>query len=452
MTEKTTTLTLAARLLAVMDEVGYIQKQGKTQSGPSFKYVRHDDVVAAIRPALVKHGVAFMSSVETSTMGCEVVGQTKSGTDRFKTTLVLHLTFINADNPAEAYDVAFPGEGIDTDDKGSGKALSYALKNGLLKMFMIESGDDADVELEPPQREQANPDDLPIGGDAWSTLLTNAEELGFVEQDIIEVARAMGYEGHQHDMARGMAKRIFRQLRDNHPDDDPTAAAPGQSVLHDAQREQAAAVEKAPAPAPAPASAAGNGRITASQAEQLRAAIHAKGRDQDSFLGAAAKKGIGDGTLEGVPAEHYGRMLEVLAGLPDPTPETAPEPPEAPISATEASAPQHKADEPDEDEQKFLDDTAKPADGGHDPWGTVHKEGTITKDPGLLKTVALRCRDLEDLGVTEAQWREFMWIEESVTSRQELSRAAASRMLAAFKRWIVDLQAGTVVADEMKVA
>jgi hypothetical protein len=45
-----------------------------------------------------------------------------------------------------------------------------------------------------------------------------------------------------------------------------------------------------------------------------------------------------------------------------------------------------------------------------------------------------------------------MWIEESVTSRQELSRAAASRMLAAFKRWITDLQAGTVTADTLKVA
>src|SRR5665647_110306 len=123
MTENTSP-TLAARLLAVMGEVGYIQKQGKTQSGPSFTYVKHDDVVAALRPALIKHGVAFMSGIDETSVGCDQVGVTKSGAARYKTTLVLRLTFVNVDNPEEAYSVSFPGEGVDTDDKGSGKALS----------------------------------------------------------------------------------------------------------------------------------------------------------------------------------------------------------------------------------------------------------------------------------------------------------------------------------------
>ena len=223
-------------------------------------------------------------------------------------------------------------------------------------------------------------------------------------------------------------------------------------IRGDAQREQAADVAAQPAPA-------GNGDsklIGAAAQERLGQLIESRGRTITGVLAAARKRGIGEGLLETLTMGQAKKIAEAMKELPDAQAkgpaEEAPEPPEAPIAATEASAPQDEAEEPDEDERRFLDETAKPADGGHDPWGTVHKEGTVTKDPGLLKTVALRCRDLEDLGVTEAQWREFMWIEESVTSRQELSRAAASRMLAAFKRWLTDLQAGIVSVDDLKVA
>ena len=207
-------------------------------------------------------------------------------------------------------------------------------------------------------------------------------------------------------------------------------------IREDAQRERAATK-------PAPENN-GDAKLLSGAAQQrLGEIILSRGRTVGGVLAAAQKRGIGSGLLETLTVGAAKQIAEAMKGLPeatpDPTPEATPEPP-APAAATETQAEpaapqeapvaQDEANEPDEDERRFLDETAKPADGGHDPWGTVHKEGTITKDPGLLKTVALRCRDLEDLGVTEAQWREFMWIEESVTSRQELSRAAASRMLA----------------------
>ena len=231
------------------------------------------------------------------------------------------------------------------------------------------------------------------------------------------------------------------------------------AVMQDEQREQAAIPpEHISAAADIIREKNGDSKLVgASAQERLGQLIESRGRTVTGVLAAARKKGIGEGLLETLTMGAAKRIAEAMKELPEvapepPEPAVAPEPPAAPVAATEAAAPQDEASEPDEEERRFLNQTAKPADGGHDPWGTVHKEGTITKDPGLLKTVALRCRDLEDLGVSEAQWREFMWLEESVTSRQELSRAAASRMLAAFKRWITDLQAGTVVADEMKVA
>ena len=148
---------LAQRLSAVMAEVGYVQKGGKTESGAIYKYVKHDQVVALIRPALVKHGVFALDTVPPESVSCVEVGQTKSGATRWKTTLELHIVWMNIDDPGDAYEVSFPGEGVDTDDKGTGKALSYALKNCLLKTFMIESGDEADNEATGDSQAQAAP-------------------------------------------------------------------------------------------------------------------------------------------------------------------------------------------------------------------------------------------------------------------------------------------------------
>lgn len=398
MTENTPP-TLAARLLAVMGEVGYIQKEGKTQSGPSFKYVRHDDVVAALRPALVKHGVAFMSGIDETSVGCEQVGMTKSGAARYKTTLVLRLTFVNADNPEEAYSVSFPGEGVDTDDKGSGKALSYALKNGLLKMFLIESGDEADVE-------QAGP------------------------PAVNTAARA------------------------------------------DEQREQAAA------PAPAPN---GNGGITRTQAEQLHAAIFSKGREDAEVLTILGENGYGDGKRFGsIPADKFAHVLAQLSKLADPLPPEPSAPAAAPVPfvsdadfakagqaaqepVAEVAAPAAASAAPEpvaaaqaapvaqggaEDDIDFdvLDEAIKAQAEKTATPEKAKRKATVTA--AQLTRLGAQCADLEAQGVGRDEWRLYMMDKEGVSSRTEMTKAAATRVIDYLARWLVDLKTGVVGANE----
>jgi hypothetical protein len=52
--------------------------------------------------------------------------------------------FANIDDPQDFIDVESCGHGIDTQDKGPGKAQSYAVKYALLKALGLETGDDAD--------------------------------------------------------------------------------------------------------------------------------------------------------------------------------------------------------------------------------------------------------------------------------------------------------------------
>ena len=123
-------LNLHQRLSAAMQKVSYIQKEKK--QGMRYSIVSHDAVTAKVRPVLLEVGVIYYPVQLTN-------GQTGNRTD---CTMVIR--FANVDNPSDCIDVPSFGYGIDDQDKGPGKAMSYAVKYALLKALGLESGDDPD--------------------------------------------------------------------------------------------------------------------------------------------------------------------------------------------------------------------------------------------------------------------------------------------------------------------
>jgi hypothetical protein len=118
------------RLAEVMRSVTYIQKEQK----PGMKYtvVSHDKVTAKVRPALLEAGIVYYP------VSCEHSHNGNRAECR------MTVRFANIDNPSDHIDVPTFGYGIDTQDKGPGKAMSYAVKYALLKTLGLETGDDAD--------------------------------------------------------------------------------------------------------------------------------------------------------------------------------------------------------------------------------------------------------------------------------------------------------------------
>ena len=53
--------------------------------------------------------------------------------------------FVNVDNPTEYIDITTYGDGIDTQDKSVGKAMTYGDKYALMKAYKIITGDDPDA-------------------------------------------------------------------------------------------------------------------------------------------------------------------------------------------------------------------------------------------------------------------------------------------------------------------
>jgi hypothetical protein len=142
MTEKKETikLNLQQRINKVMKEVTYIKKREK-KTGMQYNFVSHDDVTAALHLPLAEAGIHCSSDVLSYVI------------DGTRHTVQVKATFTNIDDPQDKLTVQGYGSAIDSQDKGYGKALSYAMKYICLKNFMLESGDEDEVDGYQGQKE-----------------------------------------------------------------------------------------------------------------------------------------------------------------------------------------------------------------------------------------------------------------------------------------------------------
>ena len=127
-TRKKAVLNLYQRLSLVQKAVSFIGHEDKRVNG-QYSYVGHNAVSAAVRDALVLHGVfSYPHSIESTENGNRLY-------------VKLKMRFVNVDQPEEFIDAESLGFGIDSSDKLGGKAMSYAIKTCLLKVFLIPTGD-----------------------------------------------------------------------------------------------------------------------------------------------------------------------------------------------------------------------------------------------------------------------------------------------------------------------
>lgn len=154
------------RIHAVMKEVDYVQKTKPKDGGMKYSSVSHDTVTAAIRPHLVDQGVIYFPQNLVY----------KQDGNRTEVTLDIH--FICADNPEDKLVVPSFGFGIDNQDKGPGKAVSYAIKYALLKTFGLETGDDPENDNIEHKKQEAKPQ---------AVFKSNEERMDWIHKAGIEV-------------------------------------------------------------------------------------------------------------------------------------------------------------------------------------------------------------------------------------------------------------------------
>jgi len=136
---------------AVMAEVDYVQKKGENDFH-GYKYATEADVLDRLRPAMVKHGLVLIPSIQ----------QVSSVDGNGNTTISIHYTLAHISGAVWPTPVIAAGCGNDKNkngigDKGLYKAITGANKYLLFKLFQIETGNSEPEDSEGDRnREAAN--------------------------------------------------------------------------------------------------------------------------------------------------------------------------------------------------------------------------------------------------------------------------------------------------------
>lgn len=126
------------RINEVRKVIGYVQKdKAVSTGGGSYKAVTHDAVTGMIREALIEHGVVIVPSVVSA-----VFHPKEPDAKQRLYEATFQVEFVNMDEPADRIVTQQNAHALDNGDKAPGKAMSYATKYAILKLFNIETGED----------------------------------------------------------------------------------------------------------------------------------------------------------------------------------------------------------------------------------------------------------------------------------------------------------------------
>ena len=145
---ETKTLSIAQALNEVMKEVGAVKKNDRNAS-QGFNFRGIDAVVNAVSPALQKHGVIVVPSVEDYEYASVEIGKNRTvmGHVRVKVTY----TFIGAGG--DAIKATVVGEAMDSGDKATAKAMSVAFRTALLQTLSLPT-DEPDPDSQSYERSE----------------------------------------------------------------------------------------------------------------------------------------------------------------------------------------------------------------------------------------------------------------------------------------------------------
>lgn len=136
------------RMLKATAEISTVAKNLDVGYGKNkYKAVGESDVLEAVKPIEEKWGI-YSYPVSRKVIDSNIISfKNSEGQERTNTYLRIETVyrFVNVDKPEEYLDITTYGDGIDSQDKAPGKAMTYGDKYALLKAYKIRTGEDPDA-------------------------------------------------------------------------------------------------------------------------------------------------------------------------------------------------------------------------------------------------------------------------------------------------------------------
>lgn len=151
-------MNLFEKMQLITNEIGVVEKglQVRVTDKSSYKAVSERDVLDAVKPIEQKYRV-FSLPISRRIIAQDVLEKVSEYNGKTSKTNTMYMRiettyrFYNIDKPDEHIDTITYADGLDTGDKASGKAMTYADKYALMKAYKISTGDDPDKEASAEQ-------------------------------------------------------------------------------------------------------------------------------------------------------------------------------------------------------------------------------------------------------------------------------------------------------------
>jgi hypothetical protein len=152
-----TPLNIYQKMSLIENEIGIISKAQEVQitKTRSFKGVGYEDIKKKFQPLEEKHGIKSIDIKKEVLKSETIVTKTDYG-EKSQHYIEVRVTrkYINLDNPSDFCENQGVGIGMGNDDKGPGKAETYALKNATISAYNIITGEETQEQLEKERLEK----------------------------------------------------------------------------------------------------------------------------------------------------------------------------------------------------------------------------------------------------------------------------------------------------------
>jgi hypothetical protein len=129
------------KLNEVRKAVAYLRKEKEVTGAGTYKVVTHDQVTSALREHLIIHGIMVVPKLTKGTVA-NTGTTTAKGIPIIRYEAAYEIDFVNCEEPTDRVTIPIEAHALDQGDKAPGKAISYATKYAMLKLFSIETGED----------------------------------------------------------------------------------------------------------------------------------------------------------------------------------------------------------------------------------------------------------------------------------------------------------------------
>ena len=199
------------KMLQITSEISTIAKNLEVKYGTTqYRAVGEADVLRPIKKLEKKYGVySYPKSRQVIDRG--TITNSK-GTNSLFMRVETEYCFVNVEKPEEQISVITYGDGVDTQDKAPGKAMTYADKYALLKAYKIVTGDDPD--------QQGSATDNTFEFEDTSENLIDKNEIDTLtslkidKEKAIAILNEFGYKKSSDIKNKDFAK-IFKAMKEN---------------------------------------------------------------------------------------------------------------------------------------------------------------------------------------------------------------------------------------------